>query len=525
MAPSLEPTTTEEPTSTLAPSFATDAPTFQTFPPTPYPTVEPYTWAPRPPGVTAAPTSVPSAAPTVYKHPYRVKLTRATLDASEAVALKRDRRSQMTFEWEFEPVEGAVLYEIQFRHALPVSLQAMTDAYYAALTKNRTNDIAADAKPGGRRRAVDRLGADFFPASSNDTLVQLTWTTDSASDADFVHVIYRPAGGGGADLRCLTQDEAFSSKTPLSNLADRDQRCDDAGGPIPQDCLARSDCTRFSSGRSSVFSPLALQRPLRALGSEATWATLDRMCSIATSATALFQIFVVPCRATSDGDQCDFSMPSRSILLESSCRSGRVLSQTLELRDDTVQLSPTSCLLGSALHSWEQFCEHPTVGRNGTWSEWQCARESAEDDDCLRTEQSRGTIVGLSPCNHFDRYIVRAVACMDSNCDAKKITDSVTEFVFEHPSGQRAVECLGRPSPIVRRATIAVGAVVGGSVVASVGSSIGGAVAKPAALSASSSSTTASALPVLGTVQFVALTSVRTLPILCNVLLVFCALQ
>jgi hypothetical protein len=110
----------------------------------------------------------------------------------------------------------------------------------------------------------------------------------------------------------------------------------------------------------------------------------------------------------------------------------------------------------------------------------------------------------------MDRFLVRAVACMDVGCEQKVASDDVFELQFEHPSGMRAAKCLKLPSRAGVAAGMAAASVVGGTVAFVLGSSLGSSLsgASSAGSSAVAATGTASGLgSLVGMAQFMGLTS------------------
>jgi hypothetical protein len=123
----------------------------------------------------------------------------------------------------------------------------------------------------------------------------------------------------------------------------------------------------------------------------------------------------------------------------------------------------------------------------------------AYDNDHLTVAAPEGYISGLTPCYHKDRFVVLVEACTSADCRRSIASDDIFEFTFEHPSGKRAVECLGKPKLGFVAAGRVAAAVVGGGISASLGSSVGG------SMSGSTAGSAGGAMALIGTVQFIAL--------------------
>jgi hypothetical protein len=121
------------------------------------------------------------------------------------------------------------------------------------------------------------------------------------------------------------------------------------------------------------------------------------------------------------------------------------------------------------------------------------------DSNPLEVAVPDGYISGLTPCYHQDRFVVFVEACMGPQCTPSIASDDIFELTFEHPSGQRAIECLSKPKLAYVSAGRAAAAVVGGGVAGSLGSSVGGSI------SGSTAGSAGGAMALIGVVQFIAL--------------------
>jgi hypothetical protein len=271
-----------------------------------------------------------------------------------------------------------------------------------------------------------------------------------------------------------------------------------------------------------MFTPAALYHPRDPLNS--TWQGLAAVCSALGSPSFKLLLFVTRCRDGAEGLDCDLANPSRAMLLQVNC-DNRLVAFELPLEDDSVALGPGACVLNSAISPYTLYCKDSSLQPVGSWSAWQCipergaellGRTQAADDlvdgaSCVKLAEPQGVLMGLSPCFHMDRFLVRAVGCLDADCDQAVASDDVFELQFEHPSGMRAAQCLKMPSQAGLAAGVITASVVGGAVSVVLGSSVGASVS--AATSASSSAASGGAgmatglVSMLGVGQFMGLTS------------------
>jgi hypothetical protein len=166
--------------------------------------------------------------------------------------------------------------------------------------------------------------------------------------------------------------------------------------------------------------------------------------------------------------------------------------EILELQNETVSLSPESCVLNGMLQPSAFLCED-REGSGKVWAMHPWALVMDEyDHHYLAVSALEGYVSGLTPCYHGDRFVVLVEACLRPDCKQSVPTDDVIEFTFDHPIGKRAVECMSKPKLAFVSAGRAAAAAVGGGVSASLGSSAAG-------------GSGGGAMAMIGVVQFMAL--------------------
>jgi hypothetical protein len=173
----------------------------------------------------------------------------------------------------------------------------------------------------------------------------------------------------------------------------------------------------------------------------------------------------------------------------------------LALQNETVSLSPESCILNAVLQPSAFLCKGgESTDDEDPWSTQKWTRVLDEyDSGPLEVVVTEGYISGLTPCYHQDRFVVLVEACMGPECTPSIPSDDIFEFTFEHPSGKRAIECLGKPKLAYVSAGRTAAAVVGGGIAGSLGSSVGGSI------SGSTAGSAGGAMALIGVVQFLAL--------------------
>ena len=230
-------------------------------------------------------------------------------------------------------------------------------------------------------------------------------------------------------------------------------------------------------------------------------------------------LFVVRCHGEPpERPVCDLADPSRAILVQIRC-DDRLVTFELPLEDSAVTLGPSACVLNSAISPYALHCKDSSSPFE--WSAWMCipargaeilrkpVADVVDGTSCLKLAEPRGVLAGLSPCFHRDRFLIRAVACMDADCAQTVASDDVFELQFEHPSGMRAARCLTMPSRSGVTAGIAVAAVVGGTIAIGLGSSLGASVrgAQSKSTSDAGFGTAARTMSLLRVTQFMGLIS------------------
>jgi hypothetical protein len=143
--------------------------------------------------------------------------------------------------------------------------------------------------------------------------------------------------------------------------------------------------------------------------------------------------------------------------------------EILELQNETVSLSPESCVLNGMLQPSAFLCEdRGSNAKLWAMTPWALVMD-IYDNDYLAVSALDGYISGLTPCYHRDRFVVLVEACMSVDCGWSVPADDIIEFTFAHPSGKRAVECLSKPKLGFVSAGRAAAAAVGGGISASAG--------------------------------------------------------
>jgi hypothetical protein len=89
------------------------------------------------PGETAAPTSVPTATPTVFRHPEKLDIRRFS---DESVTIDRGAKAAARATFRFRPVPGAVSYRFWMKRALPMNLSAMSDQFWNQQAASDANE-------------------------------------------------------------------------------------------------------------------------------------------------------------------------------------------------------------------------------------------------------------------------------------------------------------------------------------------------------------------------------------------------
>jgi hypothetical protein len=118
--------------------------------------------------------------------------------------------------------------------------------------------------------------------------------------------------------------------------------------------------------------------------------------------------------------------------------------------------------LNSALQPSAFLCKGgESTSNEDPWSQWEPVMDEY-DSNPLEVAVPDGYISGLTPCYHQDRFVVFVEACMGPQCTPSIASDDIFELTFEHPSGQRAIECLSKPKLAYVSAGRAAAAVVGG---------------------------------------------------------------
>ena len=113
----------------------------------------------------------------------------------------------------------------------------------------------------------------------------------------------------------------------------------------PFACEPAPPCAPFGGQGFSdfAFSPFAL-RPREPLS--VPWSDISDTCSTNGRARATVLIFAVACSGNEGDPTCDFFHPSRAMLLSIDCSGAH---EILELQNETVSLSPESCVLNGML--------------------------------------------------------------------------------------------------------------------------------------------------------------------------------
>jgi hypothetical protein len=394
---------------------------------------------------------------------------------------------------------------LEFRHALPLQLQQISDEYFNMTAAEATESTGT--KPTRRQHKTTantsyprpwEASLEIVKGSSGTDLTQVVWSDLDPQSTDFYYVWYRRVNDPDSTIRCLTSDEDYASTKPISEMNYSIDDClpaniSNISSPDERICRLPPNCTQFPRGNRSsyLFTTAALLHPRKSV--------IDQ-CSAMGSADFHVLLFVTRCTGTTQGYTCDFQSPSQAVLAVSSCNQSLIATAERPLQDARVILSPTSCVKHSAISPFGLYCN------DGGWSPWQCAAD-VDGLACAESAEPIGVLAGLSPCFHKDRFLTRGIACMSAGCEQSIITDDVLELEFQHPSGMRAVQCLSKPSARSAKVGVAAAGIVGGVISITLGSSTGAAVSGSASSTAAGGLGLASIVDVLSSVQFVALTS------------------
>jgi hypothetical protein len=405
---------------------------------------------------------------------------------------------------------------LEFRHALPLQLQQISDEYFNMTATEATEFSGTNGTKPTRRQHKSTTNVsvsgpwgaslEIVKGSSGTDLARLVWS-DPDQSADFYFVWYRRVNDPDSTIRCLTSDEDYTSTKPISEMNYSLDDClaakvSNISASDERTCRLPPNCTQFpraQGNRSSyLFTTAALFHPRKSVA--AFWGAIDP-CSAVGFADFDVLLFVTRCTGTAQAYTCDLQSPSQAVLAVSSCNQSLIATAARPLQDATVILSPISCVKNSAISPFGLYCDD-----GGSWSAWQCAT----DDDglaCVESTKPTGELGGLSPCFHKDRFLIRGIACMSTGCEQSIITDDVLELEFQHPSGVRAVQCLSKPSARSAKVGVAAAGIVGGVITITLGSSTAAAVTGSASSTAAGSLGFTYIVDVLSSVQFVALTS------------------
>ncbi len=286
------------------------------------------------------------------------------------MALVRDRKSEMRLELTFAPIDGARSYRLIYRHALPVNLQLMSDAYYAELASNVTNATRRRVhtrEPQGPTGSIDVTRLD---GPRGVDLLSFRWHAGPPL-AGRSAVFWVQDSAAPDEIRCLTADDnaasprllsALPRRTPASGLRRspahdaRDNRTDGAETEVISRCFLFDEPPGAGGVGSFTVSPFALVSPQPVdWGGAATrvWSTLGDACETLPSTSDIL-VFASACESEPSGAvSCDFTATSETVLIRTSC-DGSV--KQLHLSSRETALAPSGCVRAARFEASAHLC-------------------------------------------------------------------------------------------------------------------------------------------------------------------------